>query len=144
MIELDPEIERFISERRVARLATADAGGRPQVVPICYVFDGDAFFSPLDEKPKSVEPFKLRRVRNIEQNPQVSLVIDEYSENWSKLVYVLVDGKAEIIQTVHRDHQRAVLLLREKYSQYRWMAIGARPMIRIVPERVSRWQGNQK
>src|SRR5690242_4282105 len=96
--EIEERIVQFINSHRVARLATADAAGRPSVVPICYVFDGAVFYSPIDQKPKRVGPMRLQRIRNIRDNPNVALVIDDYSENWAELSYVVVHGLAEIIE----------------------------------------------
>jgi PPOX class probable F420-dependent enzyme len=132
----------FIREQRVARLATADPDARPSVVPICYAFDGEHIYSPLDEKPKSVGDARLKRIRNIELNPEVALVIDEYSEDWSRLRYVLIRGAAEIIEPERdgAEHARAVALLREKYKQYRDMAIDKRAIIKITPGRIKEWR----
>jgi hypothetical protein len=66
-------------------------------------------------------------------------VIDDYSENWSDLEYVLVTGEAAILESSDPEHTRAVKLLREKYSQYQSMAIDQRPIIRITPRRIKRW-----
>ena len=132
------KITAFIRTARVARLATADAKGQPHVIPICYVFDGKEFFSPIDEKPKQIPPTKLKRLRNIGENSKVSLVIDRYDENWRQLAYVLVTGKARIVLRGTK-HASAVKRLREKYPQYRRMAIGERPMIVIRPERLKSW-----
>ena len=139
---VDDRTREFIREHRVARLATADSDGRPSVIPICYVFDGEHIYSPVDEKPKSVAARRLKRLRNIEINPQVSLVIDDYWEDWSKLAYVLIGGVAEMIEPDEEgagEHARAVLLLREKYPQYRSMAIEERPIIKIKPTRIKMW-----
>jgi PPOX class probable F420-dependent enzyme len=133
-----PLASRLLRAARVAHLATADHNGQPLVLPICFVFDGKEFFSPIDEKPKRTAPRKLRRVKNILENPQVSLVIDHYDEDWSKLEYILVAGKARIVSR-GKKHQKGVRLLRRKYSQYRSMAIHERPMIVIRPSRLSRW-----
>src|SRR4029077_4973351 len=135
---LSRNIRTFIRAARVAHLATADSGGQPLVIPICFVFDGKEFFSPIDEKPKRLSPQRLKRVRNIEENSQVSLVIDRYDENWRKLAYVLVSGRARILLTGQK-HRRAVNLLRRKYRQYRSMAIEQRPMIVIRPLGVKAW-----
>lgn len=140
-IEIDEETSRFITERRIARLATADASGQPAVVPVCYVFDSENIYSALDEKPKQVEHRNLQRVRNIEANPKVSLVVDDYSEDWSELVFVVITGLASIIEPDGDEHWRAVALLREKYPQYRSMQIERTPMIKITPLRVKRWAG---
>jgi PPOX class probable F420-dependent enzyme len=122
----------------VARLATADTRGQPHVIPICFAFDGRDFFSPIDEKPKRVAAGKLKRLNNIRNNSQVSLVIDHYDENWSHLAYVLIMGEAKVMQRGVK-HRKAVALLRKKYSQYRRMAIHERPMIVIRPRRLITW-----
>ena len=97
-IQMEERVIEFINAHRVARLATADALGRPAVIPICYVFDGTSLYSAIDQKPKRGGPKELQRIRNIRVNPNVALVIDDYSENWSQLVYVLVHGIAQIIE----------------------------------------------
>jgi PPOX class probable F420-dependent enzyme len=130
--------KKFIRSARVARLATADVKGQPLVIPICFAFDGKEFFSPIDEKPKSLAATKLKRVRNIRENSRISLVIDRYSEDWQKLAYVLVSGTARILSAGQK-HQRAVRLLRRKYHQYRSMALEQRPMIVITPGRLKSW-----
>jgi PPOX class probable F420-dependent enzyme len=104
----------------------------------------------IDEKPKSVPDHELKRVRNIRANPRVAVVVDDYSEDWSKLVYVLISGTAEIISSLENasEHKRAVELLREKYLQYRSMKLEERPIIKITPVRIKRWapveNGDQK
>lgn len=124
--------------QRVARLATADAGGQPHVVPICYAFDGRAFYTPIDEKPKRAAPRRLRRLANIAANPQVALVIDRYDDDWSLLAYVLVLGTAEVLEG-GGEQRRALALLREKYPQYRQMALEERPLIKVTPARLVSW-----
>ena len=129
---------RLIRAARLAHLATAGANGQPHVVPICFVFDGKHFYSPIDEKPKRTKPAKLKRVTNIQENAQAALVIDRYNEDWKRLAYVLIRGTARIL---HRGavHAVAVRRLRRKYPQYRQMAIHARPMIQITPIRWTFW-----
>jgi PPOX class probable F420-dependent enzyme len=138
---LPPHASRLLSSARIAHLATAAAKGQPHVIPICFFFDGKNFFSPIDEKPKST--VQLKRLRNIEENPSVSLVIDHYEENWNKLAYVLVFGKARILSRGNA-HRRAVRLLRRKYPQYRGMTIQARPLIVIKPRRVVLWSADRQ
>jgi PPOX class probable F420-dependent enzyme len=135
---LSRKIRTLIRSARFAHLATADSAGQPLVIPICFVFDGNRIYSPIDEKPKRIAPQKLKRLRNIEANPQVSLVIDRWDEDWRKLAYILVSGKARILLSGQR-HRRAVNLLRKKYRQYRSMAIDQRPMIVIRPGSVKVW-----
>ncbi len=130
---------RLISTWRVARLATVDAQGSPSVVPICFAFDGQHLYSVLDRKPKSVRPDKLKRVRNIRSNSQVSVVLDSYDEDWGSLWYILIKGAAELLYGGMAGHGRALALLRMKYSQYRLMDIDDSPVIRITLERVVSW-----
>ncbi|MGE5305323.1 MAG: TIGR03668 family PPOX class F420-dependent oxidoreductase [Alphaproteobacteria bacterium] len=137
-MKLNKKDQTFIRCARVAHLATADAAGQPHVIPICFVFDGNEFFSPIDEKPKKTSAQNLKRVRNVKQNEKISLIIDRYEENWSKLAYLLITGTAKIILRGKR-HQHAVALLRKKYSQYRRMSLDERPMIQIKPSAVTRW-----
>jgi len=130
----------FVQTQRVARLATADAEGNPHVIPVCYAFDGTRFYTPLDEKPKRVSESKLRRVRNIAARPAVALVIDQYSDDWTQLGYLLVHGHAELISPEDADmHSQALLLLRERYIQYRSMALEKYPVIAITPIEVISW-----
>ena len=129
----------FVRTQRAARLATADADGNPHVIPVCYAFDGTHFYTPLDEKPKRVAESKLRRVRNIEARPEVALVIDQYDDDWSHLGYVLVQGRAQLLPPEETTHAHALALLRERYSQYRTMALEKYPVIVITPHHVTSW-----
>lgn len=135
---LTPRASRLICFARTAHLATSDKSGQPHVIPICFVFDGMRFYSPIDEKPKRTAPAKLKRLRNIRENPSVALVIDHYDEDWRKLSYILVFGKAGILLRGDK-HRRAVKLLRRKYRQYKTMAIEERPMIVITARRIVSW-----
>lgn len=136
----DP-VAGFITSARVGRLATADAAGQPTVVPICYAFDGTALYSAVDAKPKQARPEGLKRIRNLRENPRVSIVIDEYEEDWTRLRYVIIQGDADLLvdgpQFTH-----GVDLLVAKYTQYRAMGLGRERglMIRVTPRRVSAWQ----
>lgn len=140
MIDLTPEQAVRLHETRVGHLATADANGRPHVIPVCFDYDGRHIYSVLDAKPKRGSLTGLRRVRNILANPQVSLVIDHYDEDWTRLWYLLVHGRAALIED-GPETPAAIARLREKYPQYRDMALDGNPVIRIVPERVTGWSG---
>jgi len=137
-LELSAGALRLLSSARIAHLATASKNGTPHVIPLCFAFDGKTFYSSIDEKPKRSLPSQLKRLRNIEENPQVSLVIDRYNEDWSKLAYVLVFGRARILRS-GKTHQQAVRLLRKKYFQYRTMALDNLPVIVIRPDRFVQW-----
>lgn len=137
-MDLASKVRRFLRCARVAHLATADRKGKPHVVPICFIFDGKALYSPIDEKPKKISPLRLKRIKNIQANPRVCVVVDRYDDNWRRLAFVLITGRARILLRGQK-HKKAVLLLRKKYPQYRRMAIQDRPMIRIQPTRVTSW-----
>lgn len=129
----------FATAGRVARLATVDEGGYPHVVPVCYATDGRAYYSPLDAKPKRVPLDRLKRVRNIRDNPRVALLIDHYEEDWRELRFVMVQGHAELLEG-GSEWRAARELLEAKYPQYGTMPLppGA-AVIKIVPDRVIRW-----
>lgn len=129
----------FVQKQRVARLATADENGSPHLIPVCYAFDGARFYTPLDEKPKRVAGTSLRRVRNIEARHEASLLIDRYDDDWSRLGYVLIHGRAELIKPDHEAHSHALILLRARYVQYRTMALEWQPFIMITLESVTSW-----
>ncbi len=129
---------RFIKSARVAHLATSDTNGQPHVIPICFAFDGQNFYSPIDEKPKRAAPANLKRLKNIAANPHVALVIDRYDEDWRKLAYLLCCGRARILLS-GKAHFHGVKLLRKKYPQYRHMAIDERPMIVVTPLKMTAW-----
>lgn len=131
----------FITAARVGRLATADGSGQPTVVPICYAFDGTALYSAVDAKPKQAPPEGLKRIRNLRENPRVSIVIDEYHEDWTRLRYVIIQGEADLL-TDGPQFAHGIDLLVAKYSQYRALGLLRERglMIRVTPSRVSSWQ----
>ena len=90
-------IRKKLKQARVARLATLDTKGGPHIVPVCFVYDGKAFYTAIDRKPKRVSPERLVRLQNIRAVSRVALLIDEYDEDWARLWYVLIRGSAELI-----------------------------------------------
>jgi coenzyme F420-0:L-glutamate ligase / coenzyme F420-1:gamma-L-glutamate ligase len=136
----DPSVRRFLSVSRVARLATASAQAVPHAVPLCFWFDGVNFYFIIDQKPKRQSGLKLKRMRNISENPCVSLLIDHYEEDWSHLAYVLINGRARIVEG-REEYMLALRNLRDKYPQYRDMALsyGTNLMVRIEPLDVHVW-----
>jgi PPOX class probable F420-dependent enzyme len=102
-----------LEESRVARLATVDPHGRPHVVPIVFALDGDRLYTAVDEKPKRTR--RLQRLRNIEANPAVEVLLDAYDDDWSRLAWLRLRGRARIVE----HDARALELLTAKYPQYR-------------------------
>ena len=134
------EVGEFLRTGRVARLGTADAAGQPLVVPICYAFDGRHCYSAIDAKPKRRAPGQLQRVKNIRENPRVSVLVDHYEEEWGRLRYVIVQGRADLLMEGD-EFAYAVDLLLEKYAQYRALSLDRRSglVVKITPERVIQW-----
>ncbi|MDO8613035.1 MAG: TIGR03668 family PPOX class F420-dependent oxidoreductase [Dehalococcoidia bacterium] len=128
--------ENFVRAQRVARMATADARARPFAVPVCFVYVNGCLYTPVDEKPKSGR--RLRRLRNIEVNPQVALVFDRYEDDWEYLAWVLIRGRASLV-TDKGEKAQAAAALRRKYEQYRSMTLEQLPLIRVNPERAASW-----
>ena len=131
----------FLNAQRVAHLATADAEGSPHVIPVCYACDGQHFYIAIDEKPKNVAGSQLRRVRNIEARSEASLVIDRYSDDWTRLGYILVHGRADLLapDVDANTHAHALQLLRKRYPQYRKMALEHNLVIAITPDSIIAW-----
>ena len=129
----------FILNHRVARLATVAAEARPHIVPIVYAYDGEHLYTPIDEKSKRVGAFSLQRVRDLQANSHVALVIDRYAEDWTQLAWVQIRGMAKIVATGSM-HTVAVALLHEKYPQYQTMPLDQRPVIMIRPRRILGWR----
>ena len=137
-ISLSPEILRFLESKLVAHLATADSSGLPQVVPICYTIENSALHFLLDIKPKTVSPYQLKRVKNISQNPNVSVVVDHYSNNWNELAFVHLRGKATIIADFDK-HSKVIESLRTRYPQYNQAAIEKSILVKVDIETAYPW-----
>ncbi len=86
----DTFLKTIINKARVARLATVDSVCKPHLIPVVFVFDNGCYFIPIDEKPKRQKPDRLKRVKNIQQNPNVTILIDEYNEDWRKLYFIMI------------------------------------------------------
>jgi PPOX class probable F420-dependent enzyme len=122
-------------DERVARLATAGPDGRPHVVPICFALHGNTLYTAVDEKPKRTR--RLRRLRDVERNPQVEVLIDHYEEDWSQLWWVKLRGTARVVDL----DELALDLLEAKYEQYRERA-PAGPFIVVEVEQRLEWRAS--
>ena len=136
----EPAVRGFITLARVARLATANADGAPHNVPLCFWFDGERFYFVVDEKPKRRAGVAIKRMRNIAANPRVALLVDHYEEDWGHLGFVMIHGRASVVES-RDEYLMALRGLRDKYPQYRAMALSddRNPMVRIDPDRVHAW-----
>ena len=128
---------RFVETRRVGHLATADAGGAPYLVPVCFALAEASLYITIDEKPKRRDR-PMKRVRNILENPRAAFVADRWDEDWTRLGWVMLRGPAEILET-GAEHDAAQTLLREKYAQYRAMNLADLPVIALRIAHVASW-----
>ena len=127
--------ERFAAAR-VARLATADAAGRPHIVPIAFALAGDTIYSAVDSKPKRTRA--LRRLANVAANPAVSLLADHWDEDdWARLWWARADGTGRVLDADAAEARRAVDLLGERYPRQRDQGT----VLAVDVERWSGWSG---
>ncbi|MDH6280526.1 TIGR03668 family PPOX class F420-dependent oxidoreductase [Prescottella agglutinans] len=125
--------QRF-ADAPVARMATVSADGDPHLVPVVFVVVADTIYTAVDDKPKTTR--RLKRLANIAATGRVSLLVDHYADDWTRLWWVRVDGAAQVISTEDDEGRRAVDALVAKYPQYRSM----RPSGPVVAVRDLRWR----
>ncbi len=130
----DEARDRF-TRSRVARLATADADGRPHLVPLVFAVAGDTVYSAVDHKPKRSSA--LRRLANVRANPHVALLADHYDDDWSRLWWVRAEGTARVLDPATDEAAYAVSLLVRRYPQY----ADRPPAGEVLAVDVLRWSG---
>ena len=100
-MNLTPQQTQRLAAAPVGHLSTASRAGAPHVIPVCFALDPDAaspaLYIVLDRKPKRAALTRLRRVRNLLDNPQVALLIDHYDQDWTQLWYILLTGTAQLL-----------------------------------------------
>uniref|UniRef100_UPI0002E2DA3C TIGR03668 family PPOX class F420-dependent oxidoreductase n=1 Tax=Nocardia pneumoniae TaxID=228601 RepID=UPI0002E2DA3C len=124
--------ERFAASP-VARLATVSTAARPHLVPIVFVVVGDRIYTSVDAKPKTTTA--LRRLANIAANPAVTVLVDQYSDDWTRLWWARADGDARIADTAEADMAKRRLAAR--YPDYRDQP----PPGPVIAIEVTRWSG---
>lgn len=135
---LTAEHRSFVSPIRTATLGTIAEDGRPRLVPVCFVLDGDVLYTPIDEKPKTADPRQLARIRDIERRADVTVLVDRWDEDWRHLAWLRIDGRATLANDP-AERTSAIAALRSKYPQYAEHDLEHRPLIRIAIERVRSW-----
>jgi len=141
-LKLNQKTMTLIKGAKVARLATVDQKSHPYVVPVVFVFHENSFFIPLDDKTKTINARKLKRVKNIEKNPNVTLLIDKYQNDWKKLFFLMIHGKATVIDgNNNRLMDKVHKLLISKYPQYKRIGVG-NSCIKINPTKVTYWNNS--
>jgi PPOX class probable F420-dependent enzyme len=123
----------FVTWERVCRVATAGASGVPHLVPVCHVLaGGKVYFASGDD---------ARKVKNVRENPRVTLTVDLYSDHWEMLRGVMIQGRARLVEQGPR-FRRVRDLLYRKYPQYpRMEAISPSDsvIVEVTPTRVFSW-----
>jgi PPOX class probable F420-dependent enzyme len=133
VVDFDPRAS--LASAPVARLATVSPDGRPHLVPVAFAVRDDVLYTAVDAKRKSTR--RLRRLANIERNPQVSVLVDHYVDDWTQLWWVRADG----IAAIHYDGdalEDGYQLLREKYRQYRSVPLDG-PVIAVDVRHWTSW-----
>jgi PPOX class probable F420-dependent enzyme len=134
MADFDPAA--MFAESPVAMLATVGPDGAPHVVPVVFAVHRDVVYTAVDAKRKSTQ--RLRRLANIEGNPQVSLLVDHYEPDWSRLWWVRADGEAAIHYSGD-EMATGYSLLRGKYVQYQRIALDG-PVVTVAVKKWSSWR----
>ena len=139
-----------LNNSKIARLATVDPeNNQPYIVPVVFVFNGNNIFIPIDDKPKkTVNSNQLKRVKNIQKNPNISFLIDTYDdEDWNNLSYLMIQGKARIVANRLKDIdtiQKVHSLLSEKYFQYNKL-VGMGDSCTVIDiQKVIKWKYSRK
>jgi PPOX class probable F420-dependent enzyme len=146
LIEDRSEIVETLNNSKIARLATVDPeNNQPYLVPVVFVFNGYNIFIPIDDKPKKTgNSNQLKRVKNIQKNPNISFLIDTYDdEDWNNLSYLMIQGKARIVVNRLKDIdtiKTAHYLLSEKYLQYKNLVGMGDSCIVIDIQKVIKWK----
>jgi PPOX class probable F420-dependent enzyme len=132
----EDEMRERMRAARVARLATVRPDGTPHLVPICFalVADGTRIVSAVDDKPKSTP--ELQRLVNVRANPAVTLLVDHYDEDWSRVWWVRADGRGRVVEN-GAEREEAADALRAKYEQYERIGIAGATVVIDV----ERWRG---
>jgi len=131
-VKLTRKVEQFVALERVCRVATSGAAGMPHVVPVCHALGGGKLY---------IGSGKGRKVKNLAENPQVTVVVDVYSDAWSLLRGVMIQGRARVVSR-GPGFRRGRDLLYRKYPQYaREAALSPSDsvIVEITPTRVFTW-----
>lgn len=137
------DVRAALQSARHGYLSTASAEGDPHLQPVVFEVVGESVYIAIDEKPKTT--LRLRRLTNIESNPKFALLIDNYDDSWDRLSWILLRGPATVLWPSEWDAdeaERVIAALRAKYSQYESMGLEERPLLKLTPERVTRWSAS--
>ncbi len=142
---VDKDALHWLSSQKVAYLATTDVHAQPHLVPVVFVRMDEDIFICIDEKPKKHR--FLKRLANIKANPKISLLVDNYDDNWQELRWVRVDGTAILLENTDESRvvfESVISTLRDKYPQYQTMDLSRGPLIRITINAIASWQAHRE
>ncbi len=129
---------RLVGNSPSATLGTIDEDGRPHLVPIVFAHLRGCLYTAVDHKPKSTR--RLKRLRNIRANPLVSVLVDHYDDDWTRLWWVRIDGTAQVIES-GVTFAKAITALTEKYPPYAAQPPPG-PVIEIRIESMRAWSAS--
>ena len=131
--------DELLTAGRVAHLATSDQYAKPHVATVVFVWLEPNLYIPLDPKLERDDDWHaLRRIRNLETNGRVSVVVDRWDERWERLAWVLLDGLATILES-GEERDRAAAALVVKYPQHANLPPSGQPIVRVAVEHITRW-----
>lgn len=142
MTSLD-DVRATLEAARHGYLSTASPDGEPHLQPVVFQVVAESIYIAIDEKPKTT--LRLRRLTNIESNPRFALLIDNYDDTWDRLWWILLRGPAMVLWPSTwevEEAEAAIAALRAKYPQYESMGLGERPLLKLTPDRVTRWSAS--
>jgi PPOX class probable F420-dependent enzyme len=135
-LETLPEWAAELLDRaRVARLGYLDGEDRPRVLPVTYAVADGAVWSAIDEKPKRrADPARIEYLR---RRPEASLLVDEYHDDWTRLAWVQLLGRIDVVPT--ESAPAAMAALGARYPAYAERTPPG-PLLRLTVERALRWR----
>jgi PPOX class probable F420-dependent enzyme len=135
----EAEARRRLTAARVGHLATVRPDGRPDVVPFCFAVEGDVLYTAVDAKPKSTAA--LQRIANVQAHADVTVLVDHYDEDWSRLWWVRARGRAQVVGDDEALRERALTALAAKYEQYRRRSPPG-PVLAVTLTEYRSWEGS--
>jgi coenzyme F420-0:L-glutamate ligase/coenzyme F420-1:gamma-L-glutamate ligase len=145
---VDKKILKLITSARIGHLTTASSNLQPYVTPVVFILQQNNIFVPLDDKPKTISVKELKRVKNIEENPKVSFLVDHYEEDWTNLWFVMIIGCATLVEMngrtekLRKEIKKIHTKFLKKDTQYTKLSIG-RIYIKIKIDKTICWKYNQ-
>jgi PPOX class probable F420-dependent enzyme len=137
--ELPPWAGSLLAAAPVAHLGLLDAEDNPRVMPVTFALHAGAVWSAVDSKPKRRAGAELARVRFLRRRPQAALTVDRYDADWSKLAWVQLLGRVDVLDAPQAGDALEALVA--KYPIYRDRRPEG-PLLRLVAERALHWRAS--